>query len=66
MNDVNKNSENIDYGIKGIIRFGKINENDYRNENESLELMDLERTTGASIVKIDTLVSTRVVLLCKK
>jgi len=66
MNDVNINLKNIDYGIKRTIRFGKINENEDKNENESEELKALERETGASIVKIDTLVSTRVLLLCNK
>lgn len=64
MNDAN-NLRNIDYGIKRIIRFGKIDENDVKNENESEELKALELETGASIIKIETLVSTRVVLLCK-
>lgn len=64
MNDANNSLKNIDYGIKRIIRFGKINENDDKNEKESEELKALETETGASIVKIETLVSTRVVLLC--
>jgi hypothetical protein len=64
MNDANNSLKNIDYGIKRIIRFGKINENDDKTENESVELKALETETGATIVKIETLVSTRFVLLC--
>jgi len=64
MNDANNDLRNIDYGIKRIIRFGKFNENDENNEFESKELMALESESGASIVKIETLISTRLVLLC--
>lgn len=64
MNDAKNNLINIDYGIKRIIRFEKITENDEKKDYESEELMALETETGASIVKIETLVSTRIVLLC--
>lgn len=60
MKDAYNNPKNIDYGIKRIIKFGNINEKD----NESQELKDLEKETEASIVKIETLISTRILLLC--
>ena len=60
MNDA-LNIRNIDYGIKRVIIF---DENDENIEDVFIELKALELEKGASIVKIETFVSTRVVLLC--
>jgi len=66
-NNNNINIKNIDYGIKHVTRFGKSNDSDDKNENsEGIELRALEIDTGASIVKIETISSSRIVLLCIK
>jgi len=65
MNNYNNSLDNIDYGIKEIFRLGKGNENeDKTGNNITKELRALELKDGASIVKIESFATTRVILLC--
>ncbi len=66
MNNEDENMKNIDYGIKNIKRLGKYNDkNDENQSNEEIELKNLEKSTSASIVKIEMLSNSRIILLCK-
>ncbi len=62
---MNINSNELDYGIKRIEVFGKMNDKNEKDFLDEKKLKDLEYFSKASIVKMESIAASRIVLLCK-
>jgi len=56
-----KEEEGIDYGIKKITVLGKKPD---KNAQDDEKLLQLESNTKSSITKIESIMNTRIILLC--